>query len=334
MIALLAQAACGSSSTPTAATSPPSPRGCKAITVPSQQLKLDPTDKPTAGFKLPSNTSPVGIVRDNDGTSVWVLGSGLDTVLHVMPTGDATAYQLQTSGLGFQLSQAPDGTVWVPEQSRDAVLALAANTGDDKECFLPGNNHQPAAASVARDGSVWVSESAGGAIAHLVDGKFTEYPIGQNGVQGVEVVADADGGAWFSVMGGRFLGHISAQGAIERIPISNSGSAIGLLQTPDGAVWVADFGGDRLIRVAKDRTLTSWTAPSGAKPQGLALGPAGVVWVTESGADRLASVRGSALEQDFQTGSWPDHLAITSDGRAWFTEYNDDRLGRIQLPAR
>jgi streptogramin lyase len=76
-----------------------------------------------------------------------------------------------------------------------------------------------------------------------------------------------------------------------------------------------------------------WTAPAGAKPQGLALGPAGVVWVTESGADHLASVRGSALEQDFQTGHWPDHLAITTDGWAWFTEYNQNRLGRILLPA-
>lgn len=334
MIALLAQVACGSSSTPPTAHTSASPTptaACKPIAVASQQSTLQATDTPTAGFALTANTQPVGIVLDKDGQSVWLLGTGLNTVLHVQPTGDATVYQLPQSGLGIQLSQASDGTVWVPETGRNAILAIASD-GTAKECSLPGNNREPTATSAAQDGSVWVSEARGGAIARLVDGKFTEYPIGQSGVKGAEVLADPAGGAWFSVEGAPILGHVSDQGAVEQIQIGGSGTTLGLLETPGNAVWIADFGGDRLVRVAEDRTQLVWKTPSGAKPQGLALGPAGVVWVTESGIDTLASVRGSTLEQDIKTGSWPDHLAITPDAWAWFTEYNDDRLGRVRLP--
>ena len=332
MIALIAQGACGSGGAPARAVSPSPTQVCRSITAAPHQTTLQAADTPTPGFALPTNTQPVGIIRDNDGLSVWLLGTGLDRVFHVRASGDATSYQLQTSGLGLQLSQASDGTVWIPERFRDAIVALAPD-GAARECSLPGKNREPEATSVAQDGSVWVSEARGEAIAHFADGKFTEYPIGQTGVQGAEVLADPDGGAWFTVMGAPVFGHVSTQGAVELIPIGGSGTMLGLLATPDSAVWVADFGGDRLVRVAKDHTTKVWTAPGGAKPQSFALGPGGVVWVTESGADELASVRGSALKQEFQTGHWPDHLAVTTDGRAWFTEYNDDRLGRVHLPA-
>ena len=333
VIALTASAACGGSSSPqqASAKSPAPAAACKTVQVQATQVSLGATDSPTAGFQLPLNTQPVGIALDSDSSSVWVLGTGLDRVLRVASTGEATAYQLQRSGLGIQLSVASDGTVWIPEQFRDAVVSIAGD-GTAKECTLPGKDREPLSTSVAADGSVWVSESRGAAIAHLVNGRFTEYPIGVQGAQGAEVLASSDGGAWFTVNGAPVLGHVSAQGDIERISINGSGSALGLLETPDGAVWVADFGGDRLIRVAKDRTQLVWNAPPGAKPQGLALGAAGVVWATESGADVIARVQGSALEQTVRTGHWPDHLAITPDGWAWFTEYNGDRLGRVRLP--
>ncbi len=292
---------------------------------------LAPTASPTAGFKLTPGTEPVGLIADRDGSSVWILGTGVDQVIHVTGTGQATSFQLPTSGLGIQLSQGPDGTVWAPEQNRDAIAAIAPD-GSVKECSLPGKSRQPASTSVAADGTVWVAEALGGAIAHLVDGHFTEYPIGLPGVQGAEVLASSDGGAWFTVMGAPILGHVSAQGRVERITIGGSGTELGLLETPDGAVWVADFDGGRLVRVAGDGSEHVWTAPSGAKPQSFAIGPGGAVWVTESGIDTLARVRGSALEQVVKTGQWPDHIVVTADGWAWFTEYYGDRVGRIRLP--
>ena len=332
VIAIIAtQAACGSS--PASPASSPNPaQACHELQVQAQSLTLEASDVPTAGFALPPGTQPVGIVRDRDGTSVWVLGTGTNRVLHVMPDGHATSYQLPTSGLGIQLSQAADGTVWAPEQHRDAVVSIAPD-GSARECSLPGKNVEPTATSVAEDASVWVSEARGGAIARFENGRFTQYPIGVSGVKGAEVLAAAGGGAWFTVFGAPVVGHVTPQGQVERIDIGGSGTSLGLLQTPDGAIWLADFGGDRVVRVRPDRKLDVWMAPSGAKPQGLALGPAGVVWVTESGIDHLASVRGSALEQSYKTGAWPDHLAVTTDGWAWFTEYNQGRLGRILLPA-
>ena len=335
-MALVLTVACGGSAAPAAGASPaatPSPaQACKPLNVASQQVSLSASDQPTAGFELPPGTEPVGLVRDQDGVSVWLLGTGTNTVMHVTASGGATVYSLPVSGLGIQLSQGADGTVWVPEQGRDAIAAIAAD-GSARECALPGKGREPTATSAAADGSVWVAEGRGGAIARLQDGKFTEYPIGESGVKGAEVLTAAGGGAWFSVMGAPVLGHVSAQGQVERIPIGGSGTTLGLLETPDRSVWVADFGGDRVVRVAPDRSIAVWAAPSGAKPQGLALGPAGVVWVTESGVDELASVRGSELQQAFKTGQWPDHLAVTTDGWAWFTEYNGNRLGRILLPA-
>ena len=329
-------AGCGGSAAPAANASPSATatvaQACRALTVHSTESTLAQSDQPTAGFQLPGGTQPVGIVRDLDGVSVWLLGTGTNTVMHVTASGSATSYPLPASGLGIQLSQGTDGTVWVPEQNRAAVVALASD-GTARECSLPGKGRQPSATSAAADGSVWVSEAAGGAIARLQDGKFTEFPIGVEGVKGAEVLAASDGGAWFTVMGAPVLGHVSAQGQVERIPIGGSGTNLGLLETPDRSVWVADFGGDRVVRVAPDHSTAVWTAPVGAKPQGLAIGPAGVVWVTESGADELASVRGSELQPAYKTGQWPDHIAVTTDGWAWFTEYNQDRLGRILLPA-
>src|SRR5438094_1329976 len=331
IVVLGAQLACGSA-TPSGAATPSPAAACHALQVQQQQVTLDPSDTPTAGFALPDGTQPVGIVRDLDGTSVWLLGTGNNRVTHVMPNGAATEYQLPVSGLGIQLSQAPDGTVWAPEQLRDAVVAIGTD-GTARECSLPRKNVEPSSTSAAADGSVWVSEGRGSAIARFENGRFTEYAIGVSGAKGAEVLAAAGGGAWFTVFGAPVLGHITAQGEVERIPIGGSGTGLVLLQTPDGAVWVADFDGDRVVRMTPDRQLNVWMAPAGAKPQGLALGPAGVVWVTESGTDQIASVRGSSLEQAYKTGRWPDHLAITTDGWAWFTEYNQGRLGRVLLPA-
>ena len=290
-------------------------------------MTLASDDLQTPGFALASGTQPVGITLDRDGSAVWILGTGSDQVLHVRPDGSASAYQLPASELGLNLSQAHDGTVWIPEQDRNAVAAIAPD-GSAHECRLPRKHSQPAATSVAPDGSVWVSEAHGAAIARLAGSRFVEYPIG---VDGAEVLASADGGAWFTVHGAPFLGHITGSGDVQRIPIGGSGITLGLLAAPDGAIWVADFGADRIVRVTADGTLSEWKAARGAKPQSLAVGPAGSIWVTESGGNHLAVVRGTQLVEVYRTGDWPDHMVITTDGWAWFTEYFQDRVGRVRL---
>src|SRR5215831_10891796 len=246
-----AQTACGGSSGPPASSST---TACKSLKVGTESASLTVTDTPTAGFSLPINAQPVGIVRDRDGVSVWLLATGLDRVIHVDASGMATSYQLPRSGLGIQLSQGSDGTVWVPEQFRDAVVSIAPD-GSAQECTLPRKNSEPMATSVGSDGSVWVSEGRGEAVARLDQGHFTEYPIGPPAAKGAEVLAGSDGGAWFSVMGAQELGHITKDGKIDRISLGGSTSYLGLLETPDGAVWVADFDGDRIVRLAKDRSM-------------------------------------------------------------------------------
>lgn len=293
------------------------------------RMTLAAKDLQTPGFAILSGTQPVGIALDRDGASVWVLGTGNNTVLHVMPDGSAVAYQLPKAGdLGFQLSVAPDGTVWVPEHYRNAVVALTP-AGSARECTLPRKLSGPVATSVGADGSVWISEAGGEAIARLVKDNFDEFPIG---VEGAEVRASSDGGAWFSVNGAPVLGHVGSFGAVRKIPIGGSGVTIGLLQTSDGAVWIADFKGDRVVRVATDGTLSHWDTAPGAKPQSLAVGPGGSIWFTESGKNHLAVLRGSQVVDVYQTGDWPDHMVTTADGWAWFTEYFQDRIGRVRLP--
>jgi streptogramin lyase len=326
---LLMFAACGSPAAAPAASA--SGGACQPLSVTRAQLRLDPANSPTPGFALRPGTRPVGVALDRDGSSAWVLGTGLDRVLHVMPDGTATEYALPTSELGLQLSQASDGTVWVPEQYRDAVAAIAPD-GSARECKVPAGSTEPTATAIASDGSsVWVA--AGAAIDRYSGGHFTLYPIGLAGVSAAEVIADATGGAWFSMHGAPDLGRITPAGQVQRVAIGGSGTNLGLLAAPNGDVWVADFGGDRLIRVAADATVTALPVAGGAKPQSLALGPGDVVWMTESGADRLGRVRGGVVEDAIRTGQWPDHLAVSADGWAWFTEYYGDRLGRVRLPA-
>jgi len=292
-------------------------------------MTLAKDDLQTIGFALATGTQPVGLALDRDGSSVWILGTGSNRVLHVRPDGSATAYQLPASDLGLNLSQSQDSTVWIPEQYRDAVMALAPD-GSARECRLPRKGSEPVATSTGADGSVWVSEAHGAAIARFAGRHFVEYPIG---VAGAEVLASADGGAWFTVNGAPVLGHITASGDVERIPIGGSGVTLGLLATPGGAIWVADFGGDRIVRVTADRQVSEWKTAAGAKPQSIAVGPAGSIWVTESGTNHLAVVRGTHLVEVYRTGDWPDHMVITADGWAWFTEYYQDRVGRVRLTA-
>lgn len=294
------------------------------------RIGLVASTTPTPGFKLALGSQPVGLIAD--GESAWLLATGSSQVLHVMPDGSAIDFILPPSGLGLQLSRGPDGTVWVPEQFRNAIASIAPDGKTVRECAFPGRGAGPTATSVAADGSVWVSETRG-AIAHLVHGRFVEYAIGIAGAQGADVLAAAGGGAWFTVNGAAVLGRVTASGEVQRIPIGISTTALGLLATPDGAVWVADFGGDQVVRVAPDGSVAKFTTSSGAKPQSLALAGDGAIWFTESGGNHLARVRGAAVDEAIRTGSWPDHMAITSGGWAWFTEYNDDRLGRVRLPA-
>lgn len=292
-------------------------------------MTLAAEDLQTPGFATPIGTQPVGVALDPDGASVWVLGTGNNTVLHVLPDGTAVALHLPAAGdLGIQLSVARDGTVWIPEKYRSAVVALTKG-GSARECALPRKGSEAEATSIASDGSVWISEAHGAAIARLTGSRFVEYPIG---VEGAEVLASSDGGAWFSVHGAPFLGRITPSGEVQRIPIGGSGTTLGLIQTPDGAVWVADFGGDRVVRAAADGSISEWETIAGAKPQSLAVGPGGSVWFTESGKNHLAVIRGSTVVDVFQTGDWPDHMVTTADGWAWFTEYFQDRVGRVRLP--
>ena len=329
VVALLTQAACGGSG---AASASPSPTAtCKPLQVTSERYTLDASSEPTPGFALKPGTEAVGVVADRDRTSVWLLGTGSNRVTHVDASGGAIDYVLPPSSLGLQLSQGPDGTVWVPEQLRGAVVSIAPD-GTARECTL-GKGREPYATSVAPDGSVWITEQRGGAIAHLVGDRITEYPMGIANAKGMEVLAAKEGGAWFTVDGAPVLGKISDQGIIQTIQVGGSGTNIGVYEAADGAVWVADFSGDRVVRVAPgDHRLTEWKTAPHAKPQSIGAGSGGGMWVTESGANRIARIQGSAVREVYMTGQWPDHIAITADGYGWFTEYYQDRLGRVKLP--
>ena len=327
LLALACQVSCGGSGPAAASPAPP----CKPIRVTTEHHTLEASRDPTPGFALRAGTQAVGLIADRDGTSVWLLGTGTNRVIRVDASGGATDYVLPESGLGLQMSQGPDGTVWIPEQLRGAVVAIAPD-GTARECTL-GKGREPYATSVAADGSVWITEQRGGAIARLAGESFTEYPMGIANAKGMEILAARAGGAWFTVDGAPVLGHISDQGAVQTVEVGGSGTNIGLLEAADGAVWVADFGGDRVVRVqAGDHRLTEWKTPPHAKPQSLALGPGGVMWLTESGANRIARIERSMVREVYGTGQWPDHITTTRDGYAWFTEYYDDRLGRVKLP--
>src|SRR3954447_22226952 len=112
---VVAQVACGAGGGTAQATASPKAT-CNALQVNAEQYTLSTSTEPTSGFDLRGGTQPVGIIADRDGSSVWMLGTGSDTVIRVTAAGAATAYKLPHSGLGIQMSQAGDGTVWVPEQ--------------------------------------------------------------------------------------------------------------------------------------------------------------------------------------------------------------------------
>src|SRR5690348_6803745 len=191
LLALAFEVSCGGSGTPSAAPA----ATCKPLHITTERHTLDASNDPTPGFALKPGTEPVGLIADRDGTSVWLLGTGTNRVTRVDASGGAIDYELPDSGLGLQMSQAPDGTVWVPEQSRGAVAAIAPD-GAARECAL-GAGREPYATSVAADGSVWITEQRGGAIAHLAGDTLTEHTMGLPSARGMEILAAKGGGAWF-----------------------------------------------------------------------------------------------------------------------------------------
>jgi hypothetical protein len=94
--------ACGGAPVSTRAT--PSPAAtCNPLQIKAEHYQLTASTAPTTGFDLRGGTQPVGIIADRDGSSVWLLGTGGDTVMHVTASGAASAYALPHSGLGIQI---------------------------------------------------------------------------------------------------------------------------------------------------------------------------------------------------------------------------------------
>src|SRR4051794_23838862 len=103
VVLVAAQVACGAGGGTAPAT--PSPKAiCNPLQVDAEQYMLASSTEPTSGFDLRAGTQPVGIIADRDGSSVWMLGTGSDSVIHVTAAGAATAYKLPQSGLGIQMS--------------------------------------------------------------------------------------------------------------------------------------------------------------------------------------------------------------------------------------
>jgi virginiamycin B lyase len=267
--------------------------------------------------------------------AVWALATGRDRVYRVAADGHAEAWQLPSSGLGFQLSVARDGTAWLPERYRDAIASISPG-GAVTECRLR-RGAEPVMPLALDDGTVWVSEFSGNGLARLRNGTFTEFKL-TGAARGItELAPDGTGGVWATESKADAILHADSAGQLTEVSLSHAGAfPIGVLTARGGTVWFAEFGGDRLGHLAGAAAPTFVQVAAGSGPQGLVQASDGSIWFTESKSDRIGRLRPDGtieLPVTVPADAWPDHLGITPDGWIWWTEYNSGRLARMKLPA-
>lgn len=263
---------------------------------------------------------------------MWILATGTSRVYRVTADFTAQYWQLQQSELGFQLSVAPDGTVWIPEQYRDAVASISPG-GQMTECHL-SRGAQPTTTLALADGTVWVAEFGGNRLARLSGGHLKELSV-QPPDRGItELAPDGAGGVWATESKTGALLHADVDGHLAELSLNHAhATPIGILAARDKSIWVAEFDGGRIDHlVSASSPISSIDVADGSAPQGLAQATDGSVWFTESKADRIGQITPGGqvvLRLTMAAGSWPDHLAIAPDGALWWTEYYGQRVDRM-----
>ena len=220
-------------------------------------LRLDPRNGRVTEF-APRADNAIAVATDATG-AVVVVQHEADRVLRV-DGGTLTAISAKLGG-PTAVAIAPDGSVVVAEYAGrvqrirpDGSMSLVAGRGADAS---DGDGGDPARAgidrphgiAVAPDGTVYVSDTYGGKVRKIANGRISTVASGLETPIGLAV--DRDGSVLVGEMRGNRVLRVAPDGRTTTLTDSvTSPNAVAV--APDGTIYVSDVDGGAVYRVARD----------------------------------------------------------------------------------
>ena len=256
-------------------------------------------------FTVPGAAALGRVIAAGPDGRLWVLGAGLDGLVHV--------WAVRPSG------------------AADAIASLG-------ESPALGVGFLPSGITTGPDGNLWISKLS--SIARVSPaGAVTEFPVAPDTIP-TSITAGPDARLWFVASVGTFvarrqgLSRITTGGTIENVLDEQARQGIStpssIIAGPDGNLWFADGGYNEIVRVAVDPPAATSFPYIGATA--IASGPDGNIWITAFGRRTLSRLTPSGEWTDFALAtprSNPSGIVAGPDGNIWFTEPERGAIGRI-----
>lgn len=143
-------------------------------------------------------------------------------------------------GVAIGVAVASDGAVWSTLQAANQLLRIAPD-GSMQTFDIPTRGSSPGDVAVGKDGAVWFLEFRGNKVGRYADGRFEEFPIGDDpaGLTGLAIAPD--GAVWFGMLRKGSLGRLKG-GKLEefRLPRKDA-RPFNVAVDRDGNVWYTDI---------------------------------------------------------------------------------------------
>jgi streptogramin lyase len=238
----------------------------------------------------------------------------------------AVAGEFALTETPHQLTQGPDGNVWVTLDGVVNDLARIAPDGTVTE-FANTALRAPVGIAAGSDGNLWITQANEVVrVPPAAPTTGTAFPAPAIGTA-QEIVAGPDGNLWTASLDNAL--RITPAGTVRQFLVSGM-QARGIANAGDGTLAIADFGGQRIVRLTTEGAPTF--VPTGGNPMDVAAGAGGNLAFTNPLANpqqlgRLAP--GGAPVTTDVPGTDPFGIAFGADGAYWVANFARDDLSRL-----
>ncbi len=142
----------------------------------------------------------------------------------------------------YGVAVAPDGVVWATLQGANQLLRIALD-GKMTTFDIPTRGSSPTDIEVAGDGAVWFTEFRGNKIGRFAQGRFEEWPVGDDnaGLTGLGIAHD--GAVWFGLLRKGSLGRLR-DGKLKEFKLPRERARpYSVAVDKTGNVWYTDLSG-------------------------------------------------------------------------------------------
>lgn len=291
------------------------------------------------------------------------LGEG---VAHATGPATITEFAAPISSGPYDLTNGPDGNIWVTASGTHKIVKLATDGTLLGEYPLPSANGGPTSIVAGRDGNLWFTEENVNKIGRITtSGQISEFGALDGGHRPFDLTVGPDDHIWFVDHAKGRIGKMATRAGSESgcsppvggpSPVANCwaytyapGQIIGDYATsspdsgpvsiasgPDGNLWYTLQNANKIGRVTPQGKITEYDVPTqGSRPFGIAAGPDGNIWFTEESGNKIGRFDPkdpSGTMREFPVpskGARPMAIESGHDGSLWFNEYGANRIARI-----